>query len=66
MLLSFEIMKSGDSISIPPEIVTKCDAPNQAENFDRCVRAFLAVPKSAVLKEEARARRRKERAKKGF
>ena len=41
---------------IPPEIVAKCDAPNQAETFDRGVRAFLAVPKSAVLKQEAKAK----------
>ena len=46
-------------ITIPPEIAAKCDAPNQAENFDRGIRAFLSVPKSAVLKEEAKAKRRK-------
>jgi hypothetical protein len=46
-------------ITIPPEIAARCDAPNQAETFDRGVRAFLAVPKSAVLKEEAKAKRRK-------
>ena len=46
-------------LTIPPEIAAKCDAPNQAETFDRGVRAFLAVPKSAVLKEEAKTRRKK-------
>jgi hypothetical protein len=50
-------------IAIPPEIAAKCDAQNQAENFDRGIRAFLTVPKSAVLKEEAKTKRRK-RAKK--
>jgi hypothetical protein len=48
-------------LSIPAEIAAKCDAPNQAETFDRGVRAFLAVPKSAILKEEAKAKRRKKR-----
>jgi len=46
-------------LSIPPEIAAKCDAPNQAETFDRGVRAFLAVPKRAILKEEAKAKRSK-------
>jgi hypothetical protein len=57
-------MKSGHSVplTIPPEIAAKCDAPNQAENFDRGIRAFLAIPKSAVLKEEAKAKRRKQKA----
>jgi len=49
----------GTPLSIPAEIAAKCDAPNQAENFDRGVRAFLAVPKRAILKEEAKAKRRK-------
>jgi hypothetical protein len=49
------------SVYYPPEIVAKCDAPNQAENFDRGARAFRAVPKSAVLKQEAKAKRRKKR-----
>jgi hypothetical protein len=49
----------GNPISIPAEIAAKCDAPNQAENFDRGVRAFLAVPKRTVLKEEAKAKRRR-------
>jgi len=51
-------------ITISPEIAAKCDAPNQAENFDRGIRAFLAVPKSAVLKEEAKAKRLKRQLKK--
>ena len=48
-------------ITIPADIAAKCDAPNQAETFDRGIRAFLSVPKSAVLKEEAKAKRRKKR-----
>jgi len=54
-------MKSAGPIAIPAEIATKCDAPNQAETFDRGVRAFLAVPKSDVLKREAKAKLRKKR-----
>ena len=50
-------------LAIPEDIAAKCDAPNQAETFDRGIRAFLAVPKSAVLKDEAKAKRRKLRAK---
>ena len=53
-------MKTAEpAITIPPDIAAKCDGPNQAENFDRGIRAFLTVPKSAVLKEEAKAKRRK-------
>jgi hypothetical protein len=55
------LFESGGPITIRADIAAKCDAPNQAENFDRGVRAFLAVPKSAVLKEEAKAKRRKKR-----
>ena len=44
---------------LDPAIMAKCDAPNQAETFDRGIPAFLSVPKSAVLKEEAKAKRRK-------
>ena len=51
-------------IAIPPDIAAKCDGPNQFDTFDRGVRAFLAVPKSAVLKDEAKAKRRRKRAKK--
>ena len=35
----------------------RCDGPNQAENFDRAVRASLSVSKEAVLKEEARQKK---------
>lgn len=53
-------------IVIPEDIATKCDGPDQFENFDRGVRLFLSVPKSAVLKDEAKTKRRKERAKETF
>jgi hypothetical protein len=54
-------MKS-ESLAIPADIAAKCDGPDQAERFDLGIRAFLAVPKSAVLKSEARAKRRKKKA----
>jgi hypothetical protein len=35
-------------ITLTPEILAKCDGPDQGETFDRGVRAFLAVPKKAL------------------
>jgi hypothetical protein len=35
----------------------RCDGPDQAEKFDRAVRASLSVSKEAVLKEEARQKK---------
>lgn len=55
-------MKS-EPIAIPDDIAAKCDWLDQAERFERDVRAFLAVPKSAVLRDEAKAKRRKKKAK---
>jgi hypothetical protein len=49
-------------IVIPEDIAAKCDGPNQFDTFDRGVRAFLAVPKSAVLKDEAKQRRKRKKA----
>jgi hypothetical protein len=48
------------------ELNARCEGPNQFENFDRAFRRSLAVPKAAVLKEEARQKRAraKKRAKK--
>jgi|SRR5450759_2766934 hypothetical protein len=48
-------------IQIPKEIMAKCDGPDQFDRFDRAIRAFLTVPKSAVLKDEAKTKRRKKR-----
>jgi hypothetical protein len=50
-------------LEIPPEIAVRCDGPDQAGTFDRGIRAFLAVPKAAVLKDEARTKRRKKNGK---
>ncbi len=51
------------SLAIPEDIAAKCDGSNQGARFDAGVRAFLAVPKSAVLKAEAKAKRRKKKTK---
>ena len=48
-------------ISISDDLAARCDGPNQFETFDRGVRAFLAVPKSAVLKAEAKDKRLKKK-----
>ena len=54
---------NSEPIAIPDDIAAKCDGPDQGERFDRGVRAFLSVPKSAVLKSEAKTKRRKQKAK---
>ena len=38
-------------------LAARCDGPNQFEQFDRAVRQSLAVPKAAVVKEEARQKK---------
>jgi hypothetical protein len=35
----------------------RCDGPDQADKFDRAVRASLSVSKESVLKEEVRQKR---------
>lgn len=44
-------------ITIPDDLAARCDGPNQFENFDKLFRAVIAVPKSAILKEEAKWKR---------
>jgi hypothetical protein len=48
------------------DLSARCDGPNQFENFDCAFRKSLTVPKTALLKEEARLKRAraKKRAKK--
>lgn len=46
------------------ELNARCAGPNQFENFDRGVRTSLSVSKEAVLKEEARLKRERARARK--
>ena len=53
-------------IEIPADIAAKCDGPDQFERFDQMVSALVAVPKSAIAKEEKkyqRSRAKKKRAK---
>jgi hypothetical protein len=42
----------------------RCEGPDQFDKFDRAFRASLTVSKEALLKEEARLKRAKERKKK--
>jgi len=54
-------------IKFSPEVIAKCDAPDQFERFDRMFRSVIAVPKAEIEKREAkwkRARARKKPAKK--
>lgn len=39
------------------ELNSRCEGPNQFENFDRAFRKSLTVPKEALLKEDARWKR---------
>jgi hypothetical protein len=43
------------------ELNARCDGPNQFENFDSAFRKSLAVPKEAILKEEANRKRARTR-----
>jgi hypothetical protein len=43
------------------ELRKKCDADNQFDRFDRLFRTVISVPKSAMLKEEAKQKRRKKK-----
>jgi hypothetical protein len=45
------------------ELAARCDGQNQFEKFDQSFRASLTVSKVALLKEEARLKRAKERKK---
>ena len=42
-------------------IAARCEGPNQFDNFDRMFRHSLAIPKEAVLKEEARLKKARAR-----
>ncbi len=46
------------------DLNARCEGPNQFEKFDRAFRASLTVSKTAILREEARLKRVKERKKK--
>jgi hypothetical protein len=44
------------------ELKAQCDADNQFSNFDRLFRHVMSVPKSEVLKQEAKELHRNARA----
>jgi hypothetical protein len=44
--------------SIPPEILAKCDAPDQAQAFDKLFRSVMAVPKAAIDKADTKWKRK--------
>ena len=41
------------------DLDARCAGPNQFENFDEAFRKSLAVPKSAVLKDDAKWKRQR-------
>jgi len=43
------------------ELEAKCDADNQFDRFDSFFRSVISVPKTAVLKEGAKQKRRKKK-----
>jgi len=49
---------SGSTHSIPPEILAKCDAPNQAQAFDKLFRSVMAAPKTAIDKADTKWKRK--------
>jgi hypothetical protein len=44
-------------IVIRGDIAVRCDGPDQFEKFDQLFRKMIAVPHSAITKEEAKWRR---------
>lgn len=50
-------------ITIPDDIAAKCDGPHQFERFDQLFRTVISVPRSEVLKEEAKWKRARARKK---
>jgi hypothetical protein len=43
------------------DLNARCDGPNQFENFDRAFRKSLTIPKEAILKQEAKEKRQREK-----
>lgn len=44
-------------ITIPDDLASRCDGPDQLEKFDKFFRAVIAVPKSEIDKQEAKWKR---------
>jgi len=49
---------SGSTLAIPEDILAKCDAPEQAQSFDRLFRSVMSVPKATIDKAEAKWKRK--------
>ena len=49
--------------NVDAEISDKCNADDQFERFDNLFRQVISVPKAAIDKEEAKLKRKKNRAK---
>ena len=43
------------------DLAVRCAGPNEFENFDRAFRRSLTVPKEAILKDDARRKRAREK-----
>jgi hypothetical protein len=43
------------------DLAARCASPNEFQDFDQAVRKSLAVPREAVLKEDARWKRERAR-----
>lgn len=54
-------MKARPIPKLTEELKAKCNADDQFNRFDRVFRTVIAVPKDAMLKEEAKQKRRKKK-----
>ncbi|MGI8960766.1 MAG: hypothetical protein ACR2IV_13575 [Bryobacteraceae bacterium] len=57
---SFKRMKSTEfskPITIPDDLIARCDGPDQLGKFDKFFRAVIAVPKSEIDTQEAKWKR---------
>jgi hypothetical protein len=43
------------------KLIAKCNADDQFEKFDRILRSVISVPKTAIVKEEAKQKRWKKK-----
>jgi hypothetical protein len=57
MMKVMKVSESSQNV-IPPEILAKCDAPDQAQAFDKLFRSVMAVPKAAIERAEAKWKRK--------
>lgn len=57
MMEAMKVPESSRNV-IPPEIIARCDAPNQAQAFDKAFRSVMAVPKAAIDKADTKWKRK--------